>query len=109
MVCTNNKKIYEMTKMFRSHGMVREAKNKKFENLMIKKYNDISPKFIFLYPTLNFRNNEIGATIGLSQLKRLDINNTKRNENFLYFLKNLDKNKYFVNYDLNGISNYAFP
>jgi len=109
MVCTNNKKIYEMTKMFRSHGMVREAKNQKFENLMIKKYNDISPKFIFLYPTLNFRNNEIGATIGLSQLKRLNINNTKRNENFLYFLKNLDKNKYFVNYNLNGISNYAFP
>ena len=109
MVCTNDKKIYEMAKMFRSHGMVREAKNKKFEKLMIKKYNDVSPKFIFMYPTLNFRNNEIGATIGLSQLKRLDINNAKRNENFLIFLKNLDKSKYFVNYDLNGISNYAFP
>ena len=109
MVCTNNKKIHEMAKMFRSHGMVRESKNKKFEKAMIKKYKDISPKFIFLYPTLNFRNNEIGATIGLSQLKRLDSNNAKRNKNFLYFLKNLDEKKYFKDYDIDGISNYAFP
>ena len=109
MVCTNDKKIHEMTKMFRSHGMVRESKNKKFENKMIRKYKDISPKFIFLYPTLNFRNNEIGATIGLSQLKRLDSNNVKRNKNFLYFIKNLDEKKYFKDYALKGISNYAFP
>jgi len=109
MVCTNDKKIHEMTKMFRSHGMVRESKNKKFENKMIRKYKDISPKFIFLYPTLNFRNNEIGATIGLNQLKRLDSNNVKRNKNFLYFIKNLDEKKYFKDYALKGISNYAFP
>ena len=109
MVCTNDKKIHEMAKMFRSHGMVRESKNKKFENKMIRKYKDISPKFIFLYPTLNFRNNEIGATIGLNQLKRLDSNNVKRNRNFLYFIKNLDEKKYFKDYALKGISNYAFP
>ena len=28
MICTNNKKIYEMSKILRSHGMLREAKNK---------------------------------------------------------------------------------
>ena len=39
---------------------------------LIKKYNDLSPKFIFLYPTLNFRNNEIGAVIGINQLKSLN-------------------------------------
>lgn len=109
MICTNNKKIHEMTKMFRSHGMVRESKNKKFEKKMVNKYKNLSPKFIFLYPTLNFRNNEIGASIGLNQLKRLDSNNRKRNTNFLFFLENLDERKYFKNYDLKGISNYAFP
>ena len=56
-------------KFLRSHGMAREAKNKKFENKMIKKYPKLSPQFIFLYPTFNFRNNEIGAVIGLNQLK----------------------------------------
>ena len=109
MICTNNKEMYELSKILRSHGMVRESKNKIFERKMIKKYRDLSPKFIFLHPTLNFRNNEIGAVIGLSQLKKLDSNNKKRTTNFINFLKDLDKNKYFVNFDLKGSSNYAFP
>ena len=71
MICTNSKKIYELSKIFRSHGMVREAKNSKIEKKMIKKYNILSPQFIFLYPTLNFRNNEISAVLGINQLKSL--------------------------------------
>ena len=45
---------------------------------MVNKYPDLSPKFIFLYPAYNLRNNEISATIGLNQLKSL-------NKNILYF------------------------
>ena len=59
------KKIYEISRMLRSHGMAREAGNNKFEKKIIKKNNKLSPKFIFLYPAYNFRNNEIGAAIGL--------------------------------------------
>ena len=109
MVCTNDKKIYEIAKMIRSHGMVREAGNKLFEKRMIKKNPQLSPKFIFLHQGYNFRNNEIGAVIGLSQLKRLDKNNKLRIRNFKYFLENLDPKKYFVDYDTVGSSNYAFP
>ena len=109
MICTNTKKIYEMARIFRSHGMVRESDNKKFEKEMIKKYKKLSPQFIFLYPTLNFRNNEIGAIIGLNQLKNLDNNNKKRTKNFNLFLNNLNKKKYFTNFDTKGSSNYAFP
>ena len=72
-------------KMKRSHGMAREAKNKKFESQLIKKYKNLSPQFIFLYPTLNFRNNEIGATMGINQLKSLNQNNLKRTKNFKIF------------------------
>ena len=109
MVCTNNKKIYELSRIFRSHGMLRESKNPLFERKIKKKYSYLSPQFIFLYPTLNFRNNEIGACIGISQLRKLDKNNKKRNLNFKYFLSLLDKKKYFTKYDLKGSSNYAFP
>jgi len=109
MICTNTKKIYEMARMFRSHGMVRESDNKKFEKEMIKKYKKLSPQFIFLYPTLNFRNNEIGAIIGLNQLKNLNNNNKKRTKNFNLFLNNLNEKKYFTNFDTKGSSNYAFP
>ena len=109
MICTNNKKIHEIAKILRSHGMVRESKDKSYEKKMVKKYYDLSPKFIFLYSTLNFRNNEIGAVIGINQLKNLDKNNKKRTKNFIFFLKNLNSKKYFNKFDLKGSSNYAFP
>ena len=109
MICTNNKKIFEISKMIRSHGMVREAGNIKFEKSMMKKYKFLSPKFIFLHQGYNFRNNEIGGLIGSSQLKRLDKNNKLRTRNFKFFLKLLNKDKYFTNYDIKGSSNYAFP
>ena len=109
MICTNDKRIYELSKIFRSHGMAREAKNKKFENKMINKYRNLSPQFIFLYPTLNFRNNEIGAVIGINQLKNLNKNNLARSKNFNLFLKNLNKDKYWTDFKVDGSCNYAFP
>ena len=109
MVCTNSKEIYEIVKILRSHGMLREANNKKFERKLISKYKYLSPKFIFMYPSLNFRNNEIGAVIGINQLKSLNKNNFLRTRNFKLFLKLLDPNKFFKEFDIVGSSNYAFP
>jgi len=71
MVSTNNKEFYETVRILRSHGMLRENDNKKNEKKIIKKYPQLSPKFIFLYPAYNLRNNEISAVIGINQLKRL--------------------------------------
>ena len=34
MVCTNDKKIYELAKMIRSHGMLRESGNKNLKELL---------------------------------------------------------------------------
>jgi len=109
MVCTNDKKIYEKIRILRSHGMLRESKNPVFEKKIIKKNPKLSPKFIFLYPGYNFRNNEIGGAIGLSQLKSLDKNNKKRKENFKFFLKLLDKSNYRTDFQVEGSCNYAFP
>ena len=72
MVCTNNRKIYETVRILRGHGMLRESGNKFFEKKIIKKNKMLSPKFIFLYPGFNMRNNEISAIIGINQLKRLN-------------------------------------
>jgi CDP-6-deoxy-D-xylo-4-hexulose-3-dehydrase len=55
------------------------------------------------------RSTELNAVLGINQLKKLDKNIRLRNRNFLYFINNLDKNKYFTNFDKIGISNYAFP
>ena len=109
MICTNDKRVYTIAKILRSHGMAREIGDKKEENIIIKKYPKLSPKFIFLYPGYNFRNNEIGAVIGLNQLKSLDKNNKKRKVNFFLFLKYLDSQIYRTDFDLKGNCNYAFP
>ena len=109
MICTNDRKIYETLKIMRSHGMLRESNDTIFKKKMIKKYPKLSSKFIFLYPTYNFRNNEVGAVIGLSQLKSLNKNNKKRKDNFKFFLKLLDKSKYRIDFQTKGSCNYAFP
>jgi len=109
MICTNNKNIYHIIRSLRSHGMARELGDFSLEKKYISQNKQLSPKFIFLYPGFNFRNNEIGACIGINQLKRLDSQNKKRAENLSFFLKNLDKKKYWNNFDLEGNSNYAFP
>ena len=109
MICTNNKKIYQIAKTLRSHGMAREIGDSKIEGQIIKKYPKLSPKFIFLYPAFNFRNNEVGAVIGLSQLKSLNKNNKLRIRNFKLFLNFLDGTHYRKDFDLKGSCNYAFP
>lgn len=108
MVCTNDENIYEQLRMLRSHGMVREIKNSEIKKSWINNYADLNPQFIFAFPAYNFRNNEIGAVIGLEQIKRLDQNIKLRNENLFYFLDKIDSNKFFVDFDLKGCSNYAF-
>tara|TARA_B100001057_G_C22832777_1_gene944021 strand:+ start:163 stop:1341 length:1179 start_codon:yes stop_codon:yes gene_type:complete len=109
MVCTNNKKIYETVRILRGHGMLRESGNKVFEKKVIKQNKMLSPKFVFLYPGFNMRNNEISAIIGINQLKRLDQNNKKRINNFKTFLEHVDSNKFKNNFDVKGSCNYAFP
>ena len=108
MVCTDDKKVYEMIRMLRSHGMVREGENDATNQEFIDRYPDLSPDFIFAYPAYNVRNTEIGAVLGRNQLKRLDANNEIRKNNFKLFLTNLDSAKYRIDFALEGSCNYAF-
>lgn len=109
MICTNNKDIYEICRMLRGHGLLRESKGEKIKNFYKKKFFNLNPEFIFMYPGYNMRNNEISATIGINGLKRLNKNISKRTKNFLFFLKNLNKKIFYSNFDTVGSSNYAFP
>jgi len=108
MVSTNDSNIYEMIRMFRSHGMVREASTEAFKRPYWEKYPDLNPDFIFAYPAYNVRSTEINAVLGRSQLKRLDANNQKRIENLNIFLENLDPEKYQTDFRTEGSCNYAF-
>ena len=109
MICTNDKKIYEIVRMLRGHGLLREMGDTNKQKKIAKNYPDLSEKFIFMYPGYNMRNDELSAVIGINQLKTLDKNNKIRSKNLDIFLKNLNSELYYTDFNINGNSNYAFP
>ena len=108
MICTNDEYFYQVCRALRSHGMVREMTDESLKQSIIDKNPDLNKDFIFLHPAHNFRSTEINTVLGLSQIKKLDSNNSKRISNFKYFMEHLDSNKYHTNIEMEGQCNYAF-
>ena len=108
MISTNDDNLYQILRMLRSHGMVREASSDRLKNSFYDKYPDLNPDFIFAFPAYNVRSTELNAVMGRSQLKRLDEKNEIRKRNFKLFLNYLDPDKYFTDFELDGSCNYAF-
>ncbi len=108
MVCTNDEDIYDYAKLFRSHGMTREASSEK-QYWYKENYSELNPLFTFAVPGYNMRNQEFNAVLGLEQLKRLDYNTEKRSENFDVWINCLNSIKFKVDYYKNGSSNFALP
>ena len=112
VVCTNNTNLYELMRMKRSHGMAREGSPH-----MFKKYSeenpDIDPAFLFMTDGYNFRNHEVCAVLGLSQIKRLDKNIEIRRKNYQYWmqglLSGLGTNNYIIPENQIGNSSFSFP
>ena len=108
MVCTNDDALYETLRIYRSHGMVREAQNETTRANWRDRHPDLNPDFIFAFPAYNVRGTEINAVLGRHQLKRLDANNAVRTRNLERFLGGLDPTKYQTDFAVEGSSNYAF-
>jgi len=108
MICTDDAELYQQLRMLRSHGMVREVNDVALRDSYIAENPELNPDFIFAYPAYNVRNNELGGILGRSQLKRLDANVTRRTENMLRFLRQIDSGRYRTDFKLEGSSNYAF-
>jgi CDP-6-deoxy-D-xylo-4-hexulose-3-dehydrase len=110
MVSTNNKELYELMRLKRSHGLAREASPEYFKEAR-EKYPDINSKFLFLTDGFNFRNTELGAVLGLTQLPKLDSFIEIRKNNYKVFCENLkDLDQYFhlPNADPSN-SSFVFP
>lgn len=107
MVCTNDNELYQMLRMFRSHGLVREANDETFRSRYHRENPDLNPQFIFAFPAYNVRSSEVNAVIGRSQLPRLQSEIDERNANLKLFLSLLDPEKYQTDFDCEGVSNYA--
>ncbi|MEI6493136.1 MAG: DegT/DnrJ/EryC1/StrS aminotransferase family protein [Verrucomicrobiota bacterium] len=108
MICTDNADFYELCRVARSHGMVRESRDEGFRSRYTKECPDLNPAFIFAFPAHNMRGTEINAVLGLSQLPRLDSNNSIRTRNLLRFFDGLDPSTFRTDFAVDGSSNYAF-
>jgi CDP-6-deoxy-D-xylo-4-hexulose-3-dehydrase len=110
MVSTNNKELYDLMKLKRSHGLARELPTAEYKAAQ-KKYPDIDGRFLFLTDGYNFRNTEIGAVLGLSQLKRLDDSIATRKKNYGYFVEKLKlfSNQFYIPSSSGTNSSFVFP
>lgn len=79
-VVTNSKNIYEKIKLIRSHGRVDSTNY--FENTSESEYVDIG---------YNWRMSSLTASLGISQMNKLDKIIKKRQENAAYISKHISK------------------
>jgi CDP-6-deoxy-D-xylo-4-hexulose-3-dehydrase len=108
MISTNNYELYDLMRIKRSHGLARESEKFHYYS---KQYPDISNQFLFLTDGYNFRNHEICAVLGLSQLKRLDKYIKKRNQNYKKFIELISKYSldFYIPLFPKTCSNFCFP
>ena len=108
MISTNDSELYDLMRMKRSHGLARESINFDY---YAEHYPKIEKSFLFVTDGYNFRNHEICAVLGSSQLKKLDRNIKIRQSNYEKFLQILSKysNLFYIPSDDEGNSNFCFP
>lgn len=111
MILTDDDEMNEILTMIRAHGWTRnlcdEAKKKYRTKYNVSEFDEM---YTFYYPGFNFRNTNINATIGLSQLEKLDEFVKIRNENYLTFQENIKNDFWKPNPSIKGfVSNMAYP
>lgn len=108
IISTNNEQLYDLMRIKRSHGLARESNLKE---VYYSAFPNLNKQFLFVTDGYNFRNTELGAVLGLSQLDRLYANIEKRNKNYLKFINLIKKysDKFIVPEYNSGVSNFCFP
>ena len=101
MISTNDKDVYDLLKMLRSHGWDRDLDEESQKRLREKwGIDDFSSLYTFYEPGFNLRSTDLQAVIGLGQLDKVDDMIKVRNDNFFHFIsvmKMLDKkNKVWI-------------
>ncbi len=109
MISTDNKDLYHLLLLKRSHGLARELP-KKLHRYYKNKYKEVDFNFLFLTNGFNVRNTELSAVLGSSQLKNLNKYIIIRNNAYITFLNiiKLYPQFLFAPYH-DGISSFSLP
>lgn len=110
IISTNDRDLYELMRLKRSHGMAREGSPEYFKKYQ-EQYPDLPPSFLFMTEGYNFRNHEIPAVLGSSQLKRLSKMIEIRKSNFKKYIEIIKKyeDKFFIPIVKDTNSSFCFP
>ena len=91
MVNTDDKELYDMLLMLRSHGWAKDLDEKEYDRL-IQKYNidDFHKPFTFFVPGFNLRSTDLQAFLGIRQIEKAEWAADRRHKNHLEYAKNLE-------------------
>lgn len=84
MISTNDVELYDLMRMKRSHGLARNSLTPDYYGNL---HPEIQKSFLFVTDGYNFRNNELSAVLGRSQLQRLDSFIAIRKQNYDRFFQ----------------------
>ena len=111
IITTNDKRIFNILKMLRSHGWDRDLEFKEKKKLRkFWKINDFDALYTFYYSGYNLRSTNLQAFIGLNQLKKLNRFCKIREKNFNYYQKKIVNNYWKIKPIKNSfVSNFGYP
>ena len=90
MVNTDDKELYNILLMLRSHGWGKDLDKETYDKLINDNgVDDFHKPFTFFIAGFNLRSTDIQAFIGLRQMKKAKWVSDRRNENHLRYAKNL--------------------
>lgn len=110
MVSVDHPQLHDLMRVKRSHGLVRESDNEKLKECYEEFFPWVDPKFMFSTLGYNLRNTELGAVLGLRQLKRLDKMITRRQDVYSLISKEIEKKpKLFEHQKYDMQSSFCIP
>ena len=90
MVNTDDKELYNLLLMLRSHGWAKDLDQESYDALISKHgVDDFHKPFTFFIPGFNLRSTDLQAFIGLRQIEKASWVAERRNRNHLRYAKNL--------------------
>tara|TARA_R100001129_G_scaffold178478_2_gene154319 strand:- start:2582 stop:3742 length:1161 start_codon:yes stop_codon:yes gene_type:complete len=91
MVNTNDKELYEMLLMLRSHGWAKDLSQESYDQKMKENnIDDFHSPFTFFVPGFNVRSTDLQAFLGLRQIEKAQWAANSRNKNHLLYADILD-------------------
>ncbi len=90
MVNVNNKELYDMLLMLRSHGWAKDLDKDTYDNMMSENgVDDFHSPVTFFIPGYNLRSTDLQAFLGIRQIKKADWASENRNKNHLLYAEKL--------------------